>query len=206
MISGWDETDFKLTESALSKLKSKGVGSELINKIEQYSKNGKFVRIDVTFRIGHSAKPVMTSSQMEKYEFQSQSDDFKLKGAFYLSKKPASKKGRQGTGAIINFDPSESLDIVDGLPYKAGKYNEAFICLAHELIHAYRFMKGNSLAGHGGDVQDSNSPIRDEENRVVGLGKYQERKITENSIRKEHNLPLRKAYLMPAQKNNYILD
>lgn len=58
-----------------------------------------------------------------------------------------------------------------------------YIGLAHELIHAMHNLQGQALP----DTED-------EENFTVGLGKFDAAPITENQIRKEHEVPLRTKY------------
>ncbi|UXN02209.1 type III secretion system effector protein (plasmid) [Xanthomonas hortorum pv. pelargonii] len=56
-------------------------------------------------------------------------------------------------------------------------------------------MAGTSKAYKGGDRYDETSEAGKEELRAVGVGKYEYRKTrqpSENSIRQEHGLPIRK--------------
>ncbi len=75
-----------------------------------------------------------------------------------------------------------------------------FIALAHELIHAWRNLCGNSYlsAGRGtlaakftgGGEATKNA----DEMKVVGLRGFEQEPITENRIRAEHGLPYRNSY------------
>lgn len=58
-----------------------------------------------------------------------------------------------------------------------------FIGLAHELVHALHNIKG-----------EAKKDTAAEEHRTVGIGKYNNEPICENSIRAEHNVPLRDHY------------
>jgi len=89
----------------------------------------------------------------------------------------------------------------------------AYIGLAHELIHALHYVQGT--------VQEENYKIdnyyyirkrvlfffhktviktehyKAEEFYTVGLSDFKDEKITENAIRKEHQIPKRTAYTVP---------
>jgi len=206
LIGGWGEDDLKLIEQSIVQIKNKPIGKGLLKKIKELSTNEKFVKIVCQYRKGHSARPVLTKSQLKSFEVANVSDDPYDKNhnslALYISSKPLSKSKREGTSALVEFDPSESISIVNGEPKFSNLYKEAFVCLAHELIHSLRFLKGNSLAGKGGDIQNPSSYAMQEENRVVGLGQYAHRTFTENAVRAEHGLLLRKTYLIPYHLQN----
>ncbi|WP_343230441.1 M91 family zinc metallopeptidase [Xanthomonas euvesicatoria] len=86
----------------------------------------------------------------------------------------------------------------NGSPLRLGSNpEESFVVLAHELIHAQHLLAGTSKAYKGGDRYDETSEAGKEELRAVGVGKYEYRKTrqpSENSIRQEHGLPIRKKY------------
>ncbi|MCL1617989.1 M91 family zinc metallopeptidase [Ralstonia pseudosolanacearum] len=68
--------------------------------------------------------------------------------------------------------------------------------LAHELIHAKHMVAG-TWKGRWGDDRDPKTSAGKEELRAVGLGKYEYAKTgepSENAIRDEHGLPLRRKY------------
>lgn len=70
----------------------------------------------------------------------------------------------------------------------------AFVALGHELCHCLHILSGDLPPAVGNWV------IR-EEARTVGAGTYKDTRISENAIRKEHNLPLRTYYSTPGDCN-----
>jgi hypothetical protein len=68
--------------------------------------------------------------------------------------------------------------------------NPPFVALAHELIHAFHCLSGNRYP-------DSVDGVRREELYTTGVGPYQDTRISENAIRKEHGLPERTCYYSP---------
>jgi len=206
LITGSDDDDLNAIESSLKKIKSKPIGNTLLKKIEELSDNGRFVKIACLYRIGHTARPMLTESQLNYFKSLKLSDNPYDKDhnslASYISRKPPSKSRREGTSAYIEFDPTQSVDVDNGEPKRSHRHDLVFVSLVHELIHSLRFLKGNSLAGYNGDSQDPSSPAMEEEYRAVGLGRYADRPITENTIRAEHGLQLRKSYLIPRRLQN----
>jgi hypothetical protein len=98
----------------------------------------------------------------------------------------------QGTSVIINY--SVTLDYTVILKLKT----PAYIALAHELIHAYHFLSGNMSNDLARDVQlDKLRAVIIEEALTVGAGTYENTRISENAIRREHGLPLREFYNVP---------
>lgn len=69
----------------------------------------------------------------------------------------------------------------------------SWIGLAHELIHAYYNLRGEGCPS-GMTKHNVNGLVEVEEMATVGLGSGPHRPITENMIRAEHNLPIRKTY------------
>jgi hypothetical protein len=68
--------------------------------------------------------------------------------------------------------------------------NPPFVVLAHELIHAFHYVSGNNYP-------DSVDGVKREELYTTGVGPYQNTRISENAIRKEHGLPERTCYYSP---------
>jgi hypothetical protein len=85
--------------------------------------------------------------------------------------------GRDGTGttSAIFYNPNV-YQTPDG-------DRPPFIGLAHELIHAYHNLIGDTPATR-----------HEDEFRVAGLEPYEDETITENKIRAEHNIPPRTQY------------
>ena len=65
--------------------------------------------------------------------------------------------------------------------------NPNWLVLAHELIHSYHGLSGTKKDGADGGIDN-------EELYTVGLGRYWNTRISENSIRREHGLALRDRY------------
>lgn len=92
-----------------------------------------------------------------------------------------------GTSVEVTWNPYSSLALnAQGIPTGMSYQDDStsFIGLAHELVHAYRILRGTYLGG---------SNIK-EETRATGIGDSASKKFSENSIRAEHSLPRRNAY------------
>ena len=81
----------------------------------------------------------------------------------------------QGTQTLIKYNHN-TIATPDGS-------RPNFIGLAHELVHALHNLNG-----------DASSNTAEEEYRTVGIGKFANEEICENSIRVEHNVPRRMVY------------
>jgi hypothetical protein len=98
----------------------------------------------------------------------------------------------QGSVSAIRWDPVHTSTPDGSRP--------PFIALAHELIHAWRNLCGNSYlnAGDGtlgATFTGSGEAAKDaDEMKVVGLRGFEQEPITENRIRAEHGLPYRTSY------------
>ncbi|WP_256724611.1 XopG/HopH/AvrPtoH family type III secretion system effector, partial [Xanthomonas oryzae] len=145
--------------------------------------------------IGAEAQPnnraVLSASEVEKYDPETFADNLALA-------KERARKGK-GCNAIIEWSPHSNIELnSNGSPLRLGSNpEESFVVLAHELIHAQHILAGTSKAYNGGDRYDETSEAGKEELRAVGVGKYEYRKTrqpSENSIRQEHGLPIRKKY------------
>ncbi|MBV4481179.1 M91 family zinc metallopeptidase [Pseudomonas khavaziana] len=71
-----------------------------------------------------------------------------------------------------------------------------FVGLAHELLHAYRNLYGESKLTHESIAGMSRAGHykQIDEYEVVGIMGYEDLPLTENKIRSEHNIPLRQFY------------
>jgi Ca2+-binding RTX toxin-like protein len=113
---------------------------------------------------------------------------------FGLAERPDmdSKAAGQGASAKVTVGDGNygGLD-ADGIPRAElpKNENEPFMELVHELLHASRILKGRSSL-----ALDFPYGAVNEEFRTVGLKQWQDKPLTENSIRKEQGLPLRKSY------------
>lgn len=85
----------------------------------------------------------------------------------------------------------------------------SFIALAHELIHAWHWLSGNfdMEVGFADDpVSGMQRLYIKEEAYTVGQGRYRNTRISENSIRAEHNLGERMFYRRRTDCNLAFLD
>ena len=111
----------------------------------------------------------------------------------------------RGTNSTINVTLMPNENCVDaGKGFRGFVINEKTspeIVLGHELIHAYRNMRGKSFdfsktkpvtVTYKGDVKSNTSDERIDELQTIGIG--YNFKYTENGLRKEHDATERKAH------------
>ena len=84
-----------------------------------------------------------------------------------------------GNSAEISYNPFISYSSTTAI----GVETPAFVALAHELCHAYHSLSGNAKA----------YPMP-EEAWTVGAGRFSHTEISENGIRKDHGIALRRFY------------
>ncbi|HKX56518.1 MAG TPA: type III secretion system effector protein [Xanthomonadales bacterium] len=185
-------------QQALDRIASGPSGGELLSKVAKIASGGEK---KITLKeLGPNEEPytqaVLTRSQIEKYKPRGFEQNVAIAGE--LSRKGRFLKG-EGTSAIIGWSPEKSSVLLNqnGSPTRIGaSQEEKFTVLAHELIHARHIMSGSSLAA-GGNRYDPKTPNGKEESRAVGVEGYhysKTKKPSENSIRAEQGLPLRKKY------------
>jgi len=117
-----------------------------------------------------------------------------------------------GTNAYVyfrrNLDPSIPTVQPNGRVIRQ-KGRPPYIGLGHELIHALHIVRGTligvplddgnlrtverKLTYRDGSGRKKTIPQDEEELRTIGLGKYRDG-LTENALRREHDLPLRGAH------------
>lgn len=105
-----------------------------------------------------------------------------------------------GMGSTVQYNPNVEYQYTRATTV----HTPPFIALAHELIHAMHAMSGDLVKEYSwinGGAGSSCGAIL-EEARTVGLGIYANKRISENTIRKEHNLPQRTFYTTPGDCNN----
>ncbi|MDN4064212.1 MULTISPECIES: XopG/HopH/AvrPtoH family type III secretion system effector [Ralstonia solanacearum species complex] len=150
-----------------------------------------------------SAKPVLSRHQIEQYEpsnFRENRDQ-----ACELAGKTNGWLGRkngEGSSVIVGWSMSHSSMVFNQngsptgtCPSETDKISQ----LAHELVHAKHMVAGTWKGGEGekGDERDPTTPAGKEELRAIGLGKYaysETGEPSENSIREENGLALRRKY------------
>ncbi|NIG12913.1 hypothetical protein F3J37_01665 [Pantoea sp. Al-1710] len=185
IVSEYEE-DTNKTEAALTKIKSKPVGRQLLKEISDLSKNGRSISVNVSETFRSQSIPILTKSQLKKYGIEeSYSTESNIKAQQISAKKGFMRKG-EGVSSIVDFDPSYFVKVTLSGHHQSEINEElAFTTLAHELIHSYRFLKGTSFNTSGG-VESLET--KREERRVIGTGEFANAKISENAIRREHGL------------------
>jgi len=185
---------FTKTDEHIKTIYSKPAGRELLDEILKLSKNGKGVQIYVVDYLKPVSTPILTKNQMEKYKI--------TEGPMHpdhnaMALKLCTKTGilkSEGTSCLIDFNINIYAKIDQhGRPVLEKNANLSYISLAHELVHAYRILKG-TFTGTMGDPHDITSKAAEEEDRAVGINAYANERFSENAIRKEHGLPQRLQY------------
>jgi len=177
-------------ESALGKIYEKPVGKSLIDKITKLAGEDKQVKIKVAFHMPCMTYGELNAAQREKYDHRADAPYIdNITFAERISRKQGFLKKGEGVASRIAWNPKRSSGS-DTTPDE--NETNSFIGLAHELIHSYLFLNGTTHANHF--LPYNESEIKKNEYKTIGLGRYQFEKITENKIRKEHNIPKRKKY------------
>lgn len=103
-----------------------------------------------------------------------------------------------GEDAIINFNKNDNFELLIPVSTPEGlivpESADDISCLAHELIHSLDYISGTRTIGQGYD-RYSGYPVSNEELEVIG--QEGNRKITEQTIRKEQGLKPRGSYYLP---------
>jgi Effector protein len=165
---------------ALGTIASKPVGAQLLNSIAQSGGQHGGAPASFGYKVciqpADSTKTKRLLGSTRKYHSsnvtRAASDDH------------ASTPGR-GSVSSVKWNPDQNQTPDGSRP--------PFIGLAHELEHARRNLYGNSHLTPA-SVGPGESYRRVDEHQVVGLAPYAGLPITENKIRAEHGIPLRKQY------------
>jgi Ca2+-binding RTX toxin-like protein len=186
-------------ESELARLRDGGpLGQQMVSKIiqlinsDEAKSQGKHIYIvpDSESR----AEAILPDSMRDIYAKHTTEEASKIIAG--LADRPAmdSKAASQGASVkvCVGNRNSGGLD-ADGIPRieLPKDENAHFMELVHELLHASRMLKGRSS-----EALDFPYGTVNEEFRTVGLKQWQDKPLTENSIRKEQGLPLRKSYTL----------
>lgn len=185
--------------SALKKLKTVPDGRKLLSGFKRPSGKGNTVTITEVNHGTPYARPRLSEAQKSKYGNPNAHEENK-KANELAQKRGFGRKG-QGASAEVGWSSTQALDLdSEGRPkIKDGvgtvdKPEEAHLALAHELIHARRIVKG-TFTGGPGDRHDPSTPEGKEEDRAVGIGSRRNAsRISENSIRRQFDQPLRTQY------------
>ncbi|MCC4617999.1 type III secretion system effector protein [Xanthomonas campestris pv. asclepiadis] len=186
-------------EPALGKIAEGPSGNYLLQELGSF--NARKSLSVIVKEIGPTEQPntraILSAAQISEYQESTGNNISTLEQSVSIAKKYA-KKGK-GCNALIEWSPHSHIELNgNGSPIRLGSNpDEAFLVLSHELVHAKHILGGTSKAYGGGDRYNGKSEAGKEELRAVGLGKYEYSKTnqpSENSIRQEHGLPIRKKY------------
>lgn len=186
---------------ALEKIQSAPSGNSLLREISRLSTSEKKVTI---FEGSHStanvALPQLTPSKLRKLE---QKNGGSLSQQTFDKERIRQSTGttllkKRGCASIIGWSKSTATPLLSssGVPVPGTSPSIAFITLAHELVHAKHHLAGTGKYG-GQLTPDPSSASTEsglEELRATGLGRYANSEPSENSIRRELGMPLRKKY------------
>ncbi|NIG12919.1 hypothetical protein F3J37_01635 [Pantoea sp. Al-1710] len=191
-VEGMYLDDIEKGESALEKIASKPNGKKLITKIQNASKDGRELKIQVSDQYQSEATAFLTEPQLNKYHIADESSASNQIAIDISQRKSFFRKG-EGVKALVVWNPNEarSIDYM-GHGRSVNDPSKAFTSLAHELVHALGFMKGTHYFD-GSEPEEGTRTFK-EEQRAIGIGPFEGDKISENGIREEHGLPKRQEY------------
>lgn len=148
-----------------------------------------------------ATRPVLSDAQAKKFNVSKdwRTPEHNARAYQAAAKKRMWRKG-EGTSAMVDWNTSQGLTLdTDGVPLSTCDSSKAYLGLAHELIHAYRMLKGTFTTDPNGDSGDryrNGTGAAKEERRAVGLDEFANKKPAENSIRRENTEPERTAYAL----------
>lgn len=193
VIQHHSHRELQLTEYALSKISSKPIGLGLLSEINLMANGETKIRISPGEKCLSATVPILTDSQAKRFKNVTDWPEVEWNESIanQLCGLESIGGGEEGTSVIVQWRTDEYVDI-DHQKRSINVSNEnlAFITLAHELVHAYWVMKGESLVIE----PDMNGVGYQEENRAMGINKFLNDRYTENNIRLEHGLPFRFTY------------
>jgi len=195
------KAELRKTESALSKLDMGPNGNLLMYELSRLTKNGKTLTIVASNKTTTGAMTTLTKSQIRRFGVSESEYDLEHNEiANNLAQKGRFGRKGEGTSAIVRWNPSLAVNVDnEGIHTLVNDEKEAFISLAHELIHGYRMMKGTYTGGEG-DRYKEGTRAQKEEARAVGFGLHTKRSFSENKIRHEHNINLRAKYAIDSNQ------
>jgi len=197
MINAGNHQDIERAESALAKIYIGDNGRQLLSEITNLTGSGKRILLKVSNELENGAHAEFSPEELQKYKI---GTDIPLEKsrqyAVLLTHKSFFGFKGKGASALIHWNPEKSVGIdQNGIPYRDYNPSEAFVSLAHELVHCYRMLKGTSSGGYEQDLKDPTTGARREEDRTVGIGKNANNPLSENGIRRDHGMPIRKQFL-----------
>jgi len=191
-VEGMSLEDIEKGERALEKIASKPNGRKLISEIQNASKDGKELKIQVSEQFSSEATPLLTEPQLKRFNIALDSSASNLMAIDISHRKSFLRKG-EGVKALISWNPNEARRIdYMGHGKSVNDPTTSFTSLAHEMVHALGFMKGTHY--YDGSEPEEGTLAYKEELHAIGIGKFDGEKISENGIRLEHGLPKRQEY------------
>lgn len=190
--------DLDHAESALQTIKSKPVGKNLLLSLLYLSNEDRRVIIVVKGQLTDGTSSFPSQSQLRRFNVANNPGD-RLYQTLSNMMSTVNPNGQpsEGCSAVVQFNPYNSIHIDnEGYPVPVSTTQHNFVSLAHELIHALHTMNGTALNRDSiaSDVFYRGSGTRREEERAVGLGRFEREAISENKIRQEHGLRIRRSY------------
>jgi len=188
--------DYEATDSALAKIKSLPSGQNLLNTINYVTTEDKKMMIavhddQITATCGYLSKSQIVGYGVNP-EIRSEEHQTAVKLLSTMSK---NGQGNEGVPVVVTYSPRRNIDIdYEGYPVEGSNPSEAYVGLAHELVHGMHMMNGTSYSSQLDDVWHQGTGQRKEEERAVGIGQFTREPFSENSIRREARLPIRASY------------
>jgi len=199
-----ENVNYDAAESAIKKIYSTQTGQNILKSILYVSDPDKQLTIVSDHKIRHGMMNYLNKSQIKRYLVPANSDDeFHKMIINHLSSVNYAGSPSEGVSAVVQFNPNIAFDVdPEGYPKEVQNSELSFINLAHELIHALHSMNGTGLHRDSTprDVFFKDTGMRKEEERAIGLGHFSMEAITENKIRSENGLPIRKSFFTKSRQ------
>ncbi len=177
------------TDQALNKIASRPIGKDLLSILSKRNQG-----------IGTSAgkKTVITLGQGTLTGGSSMNQTYQSSKGGGTEVRKAPKAGSNirlpgsGMGSEVQYNPNIEHQYTKAATVKT----PPFVALAHELIHALHSISGDVTKAYSwtNGIGSSSCGAILEEAKTMGLGIYNNMRICENAIRREHGLPLRTFY------------
>ena len=182
------DIEYEATEYAIEKIRSGRNGSCILNALTSEMTPNNALTIMVDVNSNSEAGGELTLSQSKRYGLNLGDDG-------YIDKVKHLVKNNIPIKPVIYYNPINAV-VSDrhNKSYLIRDEERAFISLAHELIHAFHLMKGTSKSEGIDRTHDVTSTQIEEEERAVGIGKYQGALFSENGVREDHGIRLRASY------------
>jgi Effector protein len=185
------------TREALETIASKQVGSDLLSLLTKRSQGtGTAAGKTIVIALGQGTLGAVKTVHLTQQTSIAEVNEI-------LQAHLAGKNYRlpgTGSGSEVLYHPNAEHQYSSAI----GIRTPPFVALAHELVHALHAISGEVIKpynwNNGSAVSSSGAIL--EEARTVGLGRYQNTRISENAVRREHGLLLRTYYSVVGDCNN----